>query len=162
MISRYLKIKLVATAALFFTIVAFGNLTAYGVNFGFVEGVMKMDTIGKDTALTWRAIDSATVHHIVYWIVIAWQIVAAAGCWVGVWRLYRARRAGVIHFQSAKAAAVFGLGAGLLLYITIGGEWFAMWRSPIWNGQAASSVMVTALGIVLIYLSQRDEDVRAE
>jgi predicted small integral membrane protein len=166
MIPRYLKIKLVATAALFLSLVAFGNLTAYDVNFAFVEGVMKMETIGKDPGMAWRAIDSTTLHHVFYWIIIVWQIVAAVGCWIGVWRLYRARKSGVIAFQNAKSAAIFGLGAGLLLYffafITIGGEWFAMWRSQVWNGQSASHMIVSVFGIVLIYLSMRDEDVRLE
>lgn len=166
MIPRYLKIKLVATAALFLSLVAFGNITAYDVNFAFVQGVMTMETIGKDPSMTWRAIGSNALHNVFYWVIIAWQIVAAAACWLGVWRLYRARKSGVIGFQRAKSAAIFGLGAGLLLYflafITIGGEWFAMWRSQIWNGQSASHMIVTAFGIVLIYLSMRDEDVRVE
>ena len=66
-------------------------------------------TIGKDPSMSWRAIDSNTLHNIFYWIIIVWQIVAAIGCWIGVWRLYRARKEGVIGFQSAKSAAIFGL-----------------------------------------------------
>lgn len=166
MISRYLKIKLVGTAALFFAFAAFGNLSAYEVNFGFVQGVMTMETIGKGEGLDWRRVTSPIVHHVVYWIVILWQIVAAVACAAGAWRLYRHRYDGVVTFQRAKTVAIFGLGAGLLLYflgfITIGGEWFAMWRSQVWNGQAVSHLMISALGIVLVYLSQRDEEVRFE
>ena len=40
----------------------------------------------------------------------------------------------------------------------VGGEWFAMWQSSVWNGQdAAFRFYMTILG-VLIYVSLPDPD----
>jgi predicted small integral membrane protein len=51
---------------------------------------------------------------------------------------------------------------GFLLYafgfVVIGGEWFAMWQSKEWNGQAPAHLFLTVTGIVLLFLNQRDEE----
>jgi predicted small integral membrane protein len=42
--------------------------------------------------------------------------------------------------------------------MVVGGEWFAMWQSKLWNGQeAAFRFYVTLLG-VLIFVSQEDPE----
>jgi predicted small integral membrane protein len=38
----------------------------------------------------------------------------------------------------------------LLAFLAVGGEWFLMWQSTTWNGQAAAFRMFTVLGIVLL------------
>ena len=57
--------------------------------------------------------------------------------WLGTLRLLAT--IGANGFMRAKTPAVVGLTLGLLLYmvgfVTIGGEWFAMWQSATWNGQ---------------------------
>jgi predicted small integral membrane protein len=39
-----------------------------------------------------------------------------------------------------------------IAFITVGGEWFTMWQSQIWNGQDAAFRMFACIGIVLIFL----------
>jgi predicted small integral membrane protein len=46
----------------------------------------------------------------------------------------------------------------LVAFLTVGGEWFLMWQSKIWNGQEAAFRMFTTIGIVLILLTQPDTD----
>ena len=53
---RLCKTALLATVALFFVLVTFGNITDYGTNWQFVRHVLAMDTIFPDSTLTWRAI----------------------------------------------------------------------------------------------------------
>ena len=68
--------------------------------------------------------------------------------------------------QPAKGVAVAGLTMGLLLYVVgflvIAGEWFAMWQSETWNGQPAASRFVVFIGVVLIFLSFRDDDLEQD
>ena len=51
-------------------------------------------------------------------------------------------------------SAVLGLTIGLLLYITgfvtVGGEWFAMWQSATWNGQQKAFEFTAMISAVLI------------
>lgn len=102
--------------ALFFALVALGNITDYGSNFAFVQHVLAMDTTFKSPALMWRAIANPTLHHAAYILIIAWQVATAALLWLGVARLWQARTAPRRQFQAARGAAILGLTAGFLLY----------------------------------------------
>lgn len=44
---RLSRVALVVAVALFFTLVAFGNITDYGANWQFVRHVMSMDTTSR-------------------------------------------------------------------------------------------------------------------
>jgi predicted small integral membrane protein len=65
-------------------------------------------------------------------------------------------------FNRAKTLAVAGLTVSMLqwfvAFIAVGGEWFLMWQSKTWNGQDAAFRMFGCLGIVLIFLVQRDTE----
>jgi predicted small integral membrane protein len=78
---RWSRMALVATVALFFTLVAFGNLTDYGSNFEFVRHVLAMDTTFLSPTLMWRAMTSSAVLHAAYVAIIAWQVATAVLCW---------------------------------------------------------------------------------
>jgi predicted small integral membrane protein len=43
-------------------------------------------------------------------------------------------------------------------FIVVEGEWFAMWQSPTWNGQAAAFRFYMALLGVLVFVNQADGD----
>jgi len=148
------KAALVACAALFFTLAAFGNVTDYGSNWQFVQHVLAMDTIFPYSALHWRAITSPALQGVAYWLIIAWEVVTAVILWIGVIRLFRPKSAA--EFTSAKPAAVLGLTMGFILYamgfVDIGGEWFAMWQSRTWNGQQTAFELLAMISAVLIIL----------
>lgn len=152
---RLSRLSLVAAVALFFTLVAVGNIVDYGSNFAFVQHVLTMDTTFQSPALMGRAIGQPWLHHAAYWLIIGWQILTALLCWTGAWALWRVRRSAAA-FAAAKGIAVAGLTAGFLLYavgfVTIGGEWFAMWQSRTWNGQGSAHIFLTFIGIALVYL----------
>jgi predicted small integral membrane protein len=70
--------------------------------------------------------------------------------------------AGAAAFNHAKALAALGLTVSLLqwfvAFIAVGGEWFLMWQSQIWNGQDAAFRMFACIGVVMLILIQKDED----
>jgi predicted small integral membrane protein len=151
---RLAKIALLAAMALFFTCVAFSNITDYDSNWQFVRHVLSMDTTFSDSKLHWRAITDPAIQEAGYWLIIATQLGTAALLWLGTLGLLAS--VGTDGFGRTKAPAIIGLTVGLLLYIvgfvTIGGEWFAMWQSTIWNGQQKAFEFITMIGAVLIVL----------
>jgi predicted small integral membrane protein len=145
--------------AFFASLVVFNNLTDYGSNFTFVAHVLNMDTTFPENRAMWRAIRSPSLHHASYWLIIFLEAVIAVLCWAGGFRLLGSIN-DATRFNKAKGIAIIGLTLGMLLwftgFITVGGEWFLMWQSEMWNGQEAAFRLVVILGIVLLYLIQPD------
>lgn len=161
MYTRLSKVVLVWSIALFASLVAFNNLTDYDSNFAIIGHVLKMDTTFPGNKGLWRAVEAPAVHHMVYGVIILIEIIIAALCGLGGFRLYQ----NIKHpaaFNQAKNLAILGLTLGFVLwftgFMTIGGEWFLMWQSEIANGQQAAFRLVTIIGITLVYLIQTDEE----
>ncbi len=151
---RYCKIIFVASVALFFSVIAYGNVADYGSNWEFVQHVMSMDTIFPNSTLKWRAITSPQLQTLAYWAIIAWEAATAVVLWIGAIRLLSmVNSAG---FGRAKTVAVAGLTMGFLLYgvgfVIVGGEWFAMWQSQIWNGETKAFQFIGMIIAVLLVL----------
>ena len=159
MYTRASKVLLTWAVALFASLVVFNNLTDYQSNYLFVSHVLTMDTTFPENRAMWRAIDSPSVHHALYWLIITVEAAVALLCWVGGLRLFSSIR-DANRFNAAKGVAITGLTLGIVLwftgFITIGGEWFLMWQSKVWNGQQAAFRLVVILGVVLLYLIQPD------
>jgi predicted small integral membrane protein len=102
------------------------------------------------------------VYHAFYASIILWEAVACALIFGGAWKLWQARGASAAAFNLAKGLAVAGLALNLLqwlvAFITVGGEWFLMWQSKTWNGQDAAARMFMIVGITLLFLNTRDEE----
>ncbi|MBA3754779.1 MAG: DUF2165 domain-containing protein [Nitrosomonas sp.] len=161
MYTRLSKVILVWSVALFASLVAFNNLTDYDSNFVIVKHILTMDTTFPDNQGLWRVIESPAVHHMVYGVIILTELVIAGLCGWGGWRLYQ----NIEHptaFNQAKSLAILGLTLGFILwftgFMTIGGEWFLMWQSEIANGQQAAFRLVMIIGVVLVYLTQTDQE----
>lgn len=152
MIVQLCKAALVAAIAFFFTLVAYGNVADYDSNWQFVQHVLSMDTTFANSSLHWRAIANPTVQTIGYCMIIAVEIAVAVLLWLAVatW-LMSLRSTGL---GRAKTFAIAGLSLGLLLYavgfIAVGGEWFAMWQSQIWNGEQKAFDFITMIGVVMV------------
>jgi predicted small integral membrane protein len=149
---RLCKIALIAAMALFFSLVAFGNITDYDSNWQFVQHVLSMDTTFATSGLHWRAIADPTVQTAGYWSIIGAEAVVAVLLWAGSLRLLAT--IGGEDFSRAKTIAVVGLSLGFLLYavgfVAVGGEWFAMWQSQIWNGEQKAFDFIGMIGVVLV------------
>jgi len=161
---RFSQIALVASVAIFLTLVVVNNVTDYGSNFRYVEHVLSMDTTFSDNQLKWRAITNPLMQHLFYGILIFWEASAAVLCWIGAFRLSQNFKADRESFHQAKSIAVYGLVLSmlqwLLAFLVVGGEWFLMWQSATWNAQNAALRMFVVTGLILLFVSQSWEDLK--
>ena len=162
---RVAKVSLVGAVALYLLVVVFNNLTDYGSNYAFVARVLSMDTTFEGNTARWRAMTSPVFHHATYAVIMLWEASAAALCAFGAWRLWRHRGRSAAEFNHAKGLAIAGLTWSLLqwfvAFLTVGGEWFLMWQSRIWNGQDAAFRMFGCIGIILLFVAMDDRDAPA-
>jgi predicted small integral membrane protein len=104
----------------------------------------------------WRAIGSPALHRAFYLGIIAWEGLNAVLCWWGSVALLRALRSPAAEFERAKRVGVVALTAGMLLwfvaFLSVGGEWFLMWQSKLWNGQDAAFRLFACEGLLLVVL----------
>ena len=158
---RIIKAIMVATIGGWAFLIAYDNIVDYGSNWAFVQHVLAMDTVFPDNALKSRAITDPMARRLAYWAIIVTEGLMAIVCLWGALRLFGARhdrRA----FIGAKRPAAMGLLLVWLLYyvgfVIVGGEWFSMWQSKIWNGQAAAVDFLTCAMFVMIVLLLPEED----
>jgi predicted small integral membrane protein len=157
---RLAKIVVIAALAAFALLVAYNNVFDYNSNYQFVRHVLSMDTTFTDSALRPRAIDSETMWHAAYGLIIATEastgLLLALGAVVLLGRL----QASAKIFNRAKLWAVAGLTLGFCLwffgFVVIGGEYFAMWQSKIWNGQDGAFRIATTMLAALVFIGLPD------
>ena len=159
---RLLKIAMVASLSVFALLVTFNNLTDYDSNYQFVRHTLSMDTTFPGNALMWRAVTNPVLWTAGYWGIILTEAATGIVLAIGAWRMLAAVRGDRARFNASKQCAMIGAGLGFLLwfggFLVIGGEWFAMWQSKVWNGQeAAFRFYMTLLG-VLVFVNQGDGD----
>jgi predicted small integral membrane protein len=116
---------------------------------------LQMDSTFPGNRGMWRAMNQPSIHTIFYLSIIVWETVTAVlGWWAGI-AMLRAIRLSDARFQRAKILAIAALTLGMLMwfvaFLSVGGEWFLMWQSRVWNGQDAAFRMFVVLGIVLLY-----------
>ncbi len=160
---------LTACNALYIALVAFGNITDFDTNYAFVQHVLAMDTTnfgqeagtGLDPDVMWRAIDVPWIWTVAYLGVIAWEtlaavvLIAACVCWIVA--LVKRRSA----YDTPRALSTIGLLMIVVLFfggfITVGGEWFNMWRSQAWNGldPAFRNAVLASITLVLIHTTSQ-------
>jgi predicted small integral membrane protein len=163
MILRAAKTLLVLAIALFYTLVVFSNITDYDSNFQLVRHVLMMDSTFPNNHAMWRAINSPSIHTLFYVTIIVWESLTMILCWWGGIKLARSLKSPAATFQQAKNVAIAGLTLSMLMwfvaFLTIGAEWFLMWQSKTWNGQEAAFRMFTVVGIVLLLLVTKDDEI---
>ena len=165
LMTRCAKVAMTACLACFALLVAFNNLTDYGSNFAFVQHVLRMDTIFEGSTARWRAIDHVGAWHAAYALIIATEALTGLLLAYGAWAMWRARHAPARVFGRAKQWAIAGMALGFVLwfagFMVVGGEWFLMWQSKIWNGQQGAFRFYTAILGVAIFVNQADADAPA-
>ena len=159
---RLAKLAMVASLALFALVVAYDNIVDYGSNYDFVRHVLSMDTSFPGTALSGRAITAPWAWTAAYWAIIAAEGLTGAALALAAVALAWALRADAAGFARAKRFVFAGAALGFLLWFTgfmvVGGEYFAMWQSKMWNGQEAAFRFYLTLLAVLIFVNQPDAD----
>jgi predicted small integral membrane protein len=158
MTTRISKLLLLIAISAFYSLVVFNNVTDFDSNYQFVRHVLMMDTTFPHNHGMWRAVSNPIVHRAFYISIIGWELATMLILWVGSYQLARRLHASSEQFDTAKRLPLIGLTLGMLMwlfaFLTVGGEWFLMWQSHIWNGQEAAFRMFTVVGIILLFLMQ--------
>jgi predicted small integral membrane protein len=158
---RTIKAVMVATVGGWALIIAYDNVVDYGSNWAFVQHVLAMDTVFPDNVLKSRAITDPALQRFAYWMIIAVEALTAIVCSWGAWRLFGARHDRRAFIAAKRPAAVGLLLVWLLYYVgfvIIGGEWFSMWQSNVWNGQQGAVRFLTCAMFVMVVLLLPEED----
>jgi predicted small integral membrane protein len=162
MIIRAAKVLLLAGIALNYTFVVFNNTTDFDSNYQFVSHVLTMDTTFSGNHGLWRALQAPWLHLAFYISIIAWEFVTCVLLWWGVIKLSQVLRQPAAAFNAAKRIPILALTLSLLMWLVafldIGGEWFLMWQSHIWNGQEAAFRMFAVVAFVLLILLQPETE----
>ncbi len=160
MVVRLAKIVMTAALAAFAFIVTYDNLVDYGTNYEFVRHVLSMDTTFPGNRLTGRAITSPALWSAAYAAIMVAEGLTFLLLGIGAVAMFLALRAPAAGFHRTKAWLVAGATVGFLLwffgFMVVGGEYFAMWQSKDWNGQAAAFRFYMTLLAVLIFVMQPD------
>ena len=160
---RIAKIVSVFAIAVMSLLIVIGNTTDYYTNYFFVEHVMKMDTIFPNSNIHYRSINNTTLFHAGYVFIIIMEAIMTFFCLKGSWLLFKNLKSDAITFHASKNWAVAGLILGIIIWFfgfeVVGGEWFAMWQSPTWNGLGSAERIVSFLVLVLILLHLKDETI---
>src|ERR1700689_5709212 len=137
MITRAAKILLLAGIALFHLLVVLNNLTDFDSNYQFVRHVLSLDTTFPGNRAMYRALTEPGFHLAFYFSIIAWEAVTCLSLWWGAIRLVRVLRSPAVDFNAAKRVPLIALTLSLMMwlvaFLAIGGEWFLMWQSKMWN-----------------------------
>ncbi len=159
MLLRWLKIMMVTSMGLFFSLTAYDNIVDHSFNLNAVQHVLSMDTISKSSTLMNRSISDISTQKMAYGFIIATETLAALFSWLGAILLFWHRR-NPVQFAQKKQIANMGLGLGLLLYLlgflVIAGEWFVMWQSTQWNAEQTASYLSIIILASLIFLNQEE------
>lgn len=158
---RLSKVVLIFSVAIYYALVVFNNITD-SANYQFVRHVLAMDSTSPGNHQMWRALDSIAWQVAFYVLIVAWELATMICCGWGGYDLAKNLRSPAGEFHRRKPVAIVGLTLGLMMwflaFLAVGGEWFLMWQSKLWNGQQAAFRMFTVLGIVLLFIAQPDSD----
>ena len=160
MIERILKIILSGGLAILTALIAYANIHDPGANLKYVEHVLSMDTVAPDSPMMDHALPVPLIWRIAFWSIVTGEGLTAALFALGAMELWRARRSKARIFHEAKRFVYLGAAGGLLIWFVgftaIGGEWYAMWQSQVWNGQQAAFRITALILLTVIFVAQQD------
>ncbi len=160
MIERILKIIMSGGLAILTALICYANIHDPGPNLRYVEHVLSMDTVSPDSAMRNHALPIPLAWQFAFWTIVAGEGLTAILFAVGAVELWRARNAKARIFHEAKRCVYLGAASGLLIWFVgftaIGGEWYAMWQSQVWNGQQAAFRITALILLTVIFVGHQD------
>jgi predicted small integral membrane protein len=155
--ARIAKAIMVASLAVLALLITFDNLADYDTNYVFVRHVLSMDTTFPTNALLYRRITSPSLWQAGYALIIAGEGLTAIALAVATISLAGHLRSDGVRFNHAKRFTIIGAAIGFLVwffgFMVVGGEWYSMWQSPMWNGQEAAFRFYMTILAVLIFVN---------
>ena len=162
MMERRLKILMIGGLTLLCGFIVAGNIHDPGTNLLFVQHVFSMDTIIPVSAMADHAISIPLLWRIGFWLIVMGEGLTAALFALGAVELFRARNGNARDFHQAKRFVFAGAGCEFAVwfigFLAVGGEWFAMWQSQVWDGQPAAFRFIASILLVLIFVAQPDAE----
>ncbi|WP_133137829.1 DUF2165 family protein [Legionella rowbothamii] len=160
--TRISKIVCVVTVAFYCFLVVIGNISDSAANYSHVVKALSMNDIIPGSSIGYRAITNPILQGLAFAIIVVCESLSGIFCAYGAWILFRARKAPAIAFNQAKKWATVGLTCGFftwqVLFMSIGGEWFGLWMSPVLSGATSSAFHIfMMILVVLVYLTIKDE-----
>lgn len=151
--NRHISILMAFLPGVYMLLVVFNNVFDYQSNFIFLGNVASMTEVFSGDVNRWRAIQVPVLHHVIYSLVIGWELLTACLLVYGTLQMWKHRLAAKPFFHSSKKFVLLGLCMGIVLwftaFITVAGEWFLMWQSSKWNGSHTAFFLS---GIFLLFL----------
>ena len=161
-IDRRLKIMMSGGLAILCGLIAVGNIHDPELNYQFVKHVLSMDTVLPSSTMATHALPIPILWTVGFWMIVIGEATTAILFALGTFELFRARNFKARDFHHAKRFVFAGAGCAFLIwfvgFMTVGGEWFAMWQSQVWNGQQAAFRTIGSILLVLIYVAQYDHE----
>lgn len=118
--------------------VVLNNILDWRRNYQLVGDVIAMRATPLDGALIGRAILSPFAHKIAFATLVLWELLCAGaflrGAQLGISDLYWGRAASGHWKEFIFVGVGMGLAVWLFGFITVGGQWFCSWRTPLANG----------------------------
>jgi predicted small integral membrane protein len=162
MMERRLKIFMIGGIAVLCAFIVAGNIHDPGTNLLFVQHVFSMDTIIPVSAIADHALPIPLLWRIGFWLIVLGEGLTAILFALGTVELLRARKFKARDFHQAKRFVFAGADCGFLVwfigFLAVGGEWFAMWQSQVWNGQQPAFRIFASILLVLIFVAQPDAE----
>jgi len=159
--NRQIKTGFGICIGLYMLLVCLNNIIDYSANFQFVSKVTGMEDIFSREKNGWRSVSSPVLQHIFYLMIIAWELVITLLVAGGVSGMIKKSGADAADFRKAGKYLRTGLFLGVVLwftlFITIGGEWFLMWQSKMWNGQLTAFLLSICFMLFLVHQNLQDE-----
>jgi predicted small integral membrane protein len=159
---RGLKTLMIGGVTLLCGLIVAANIYDPGTNLLFVQHVFSMDTIIPVSAMADHAISIPLVWRIGFWLIVAGEGLTTVLFALGAVELFRARNGAARDFHQAKRFVFAGAGCGFVVwfigFLAVGGEWFAMWQSQVWDGQPAAFRFIASILLVLIFVAQPDAE----
>ena len=123
--------------------------------------VLAMDTTFRSPNTMWHAITNPGTAIGVYITIIVWEcltatvLICACVAWARAFIRQRGSDAARLLSTCGWTMEIMLFGGG---FIAVGGEWFQMWQSSMWNGpqSALRYFLIASVGLILAHLPQRE------
>jgi predicted small integral membrane protein len=153
---KIIKSIFAAAFALYFTLIAFNNISDYTSNLAFVKGVLTMEDVFSNPANQWRAIQWPWAVPVIYGLIIIWESAIAIIIGSGAYTMFKTVNRSPKKFTQAKELVSMGYIMSFVqwfvFFVALAGEWFLMWQSSTWNAQyTAFSLTMITLGLLLFH-----------
>jgi predicted small integral membrane protein len=162
MMERALKIFLTGGVAVLCALIVAGKRPRSGDEFVVRAARLQHGYNLTASAMANHALAIPALWRIGFWLIVLGEGLTAILFALGTVELLRARKFKARDFHHAKRFVFAGAGCGFpvwfIAFLAVGGEWFAMWQSQVWNGQQPAFRILASILLVLIFIAQTDAE----